>query len=206
MKGRFGRLLVLKSAGLKARQVMWLCRCDCGNEIETSGAALRKGRSISCGCYKSTRLAVQSITHGESGKTAEYHAWAAMIGRCFNLNDAAYERYGGRGITVSNQWRSDYRAFLRDMGRRPSASHSLERKDNSLGYSKGNCIWATEAMQSRNRRSNVIVEYGGKSMVLKDACAAAGLPYKTVHARIKQGWDIDMALREPIANRGQAKR
>lgn len=99
-----------------------------------------------------------------------------------------------------------YENFLADMGRRPSASHSLEREDNGGDYCPGNCVWATKKTQAANRRSNIRVEYKGQTMILKDASEAAGLPYKTVHARIKNGWDAAAALSTPIANRGQAQR
>lgn len=121
-----------------------------------------------------------------------------MLSRCRNPNNAAFDRYGGRGIKVCEAW-LNYSAFLADMGRRPSPEYSLERRDNDGGYEPGNCRWATRAEQANNRRSNVLVNFKGETMPLKSAARAAGLPYKTVYARIRRGgWAIERALSTPL--------
>jgi len=146
--------------------------------------------------------------HGESAygdrkSTPEYNSWASMVQRCCNPAEAAYDRYGGRGITVCDRWRhgedglTAYECFLSDMGRRPSAKHSLDRKENSRGYSKDNCRWATRKEQSRNRRGLHMVEYGGVTMPLSQACEDAGLRYGMVKRRIYRGWSAHDALTTP---------
>jgi hypothetical protein len=75
-----------------------------------------------------------------------------MIRRCENPNDQAYPRYGGRGITVCPEWRADFAAFLRDVGRRPNPELSIDRIDNDRGYEPGNVRWATAKQQANNRR------------------------------------------------------
>jgi len=120
-----------------------------------------------------------------------------MKDRCSNRKNKAYPRYGGRGITVCDRWQHSYESFLEDMGRRPDGL-TLDRIDNSKGYSPENCRWATPAEQAKNRRSNVMVEYSGKRMNLKDASVSAGLPYKTVYARIAGGWSFDAAISTPV--------
>lgn len=201
---RFGRLLALEYVGRSAAShPMWFCECECGSFLATSGAQLLNGRTRSCGCLKRDLAGKASVTHGDgNSNVAEYRIWAGMLSRCRNESNAAYPRYGGRGITVCDRWLA-YENFLSDMGRRPSEAHSLERERNDECYGPGNCKWATRAEQCRNRRSNVVVEFAGESMVLKDAAEAAGLPYKTVHARLKRGWSVGDALRAPVANRGQ---
>jgi hypothetical protein len=92
--------------------------------------------------------------HGESrgiGRTVEYTAWQSMRYRCLNPRSKKYRLYGGRGITICERW-SSYECFLADMGRRPSAEHSLDRTDNDGNYELRNCRWATRSEQSRNRR------------------------------------------------------
>lgn len=86
--------------------------------------------------------------------TAEYETWSQIKQRCHNPDHRVYALYGGRGITVCDEWRNDYLQFLADMGRRPGPNLTLERVDNALGYSKGNCIWATRLTQAHNRRDN----------------------------------------------------
>lgn len=84
--------------------------------------------------------------------TPEYKAWYAMKHRCTNRNDAYYSHYGGRGITVCNEWLISFMAFYKAVGKRPSANYSLDRIDNEKGYEPGNVKWSTQSQQNRNRR------------------------------------------------------
>jgi hypothetical protein len=88
-------------------------------------------------------------------KTVEYVAWADMKQRCNNQNIPCYSNYGGRGIAVCDEWSNSFKSFLDDMGYRPSNKHSLDRIDNSKGYSTANCKWSTVEEQLLNRRQFV---------------------------------------------------
>jgi len=154
---RFGRLVVTDEVGRDARRKRLVrVHCDCGNERTARVDHLIGGRSHSCGCLSSDTTTAMWTTHGEGsrrkGETAEYRCWAAMIRRCENPNSKGYDRYGGRGITVCRQWRESYATFLADLGRRPSAEHSLDRINVNGNYEPGNCRWATATEQARNRR------------------------------------------------------
>lgn len=156
----FGHLIALRHIAKSAGgQVLWKCRCNCGSLTVVASSDLRKGKTISCGCVRSARLA-QQTTHGEAKRprTPEYRAWCAMRTRCTNPRVRCWPNYGGRGIRVCGRWQT-FEHFLADLlasiGRRPSRRHSIDRIDVNGHYAPGNIRWATAAQQNRNRRRQV---------------------------------------------------
>jgi hypothetical protein len=121
-----------------------------------------------------------------------------MIARCTNPDHDGFANYGGRGITVCDEWKF-YEGFYRDMGERPRGL-TIERVNNELGYSKENCRWATIVEQSRNKRNNIILTSGGRSMLLIDWAAEIGVDAKTLYRRVKVGWS-DEAVLAPLCGK-----
>lgn len=158
---RFGRLTITAEAGKyvspQGKELRLVsARCDCGNEITATLNSLKGGPSASCGCYR-TELAIGRIAHGDARKgypTKEYKTWSGMIQRCENPKSTKYSDYGGRGIKVCKEWREDFEVFLRDMGRKPSPEHSIDRIDVNGNYESGNCRWATPEVQANNKRNS----------------------------------------------------
>jgi hypothetical protein len=157
---RFGRLLVTGEADSVRLPcgtfvTRFFVRCDCGVEKIVQRSGLSNGDTKSCGCWL-TEVRRRPKKHGEImvGKpTAEYTAWQGMKQRCNNPNDKKFKHYGGRGITVCARWLDSYQNFLADMGRRPSADHSIDRyPDNDGNYEPNNCRWATPSEQNFNKR------------------------------------------------------
>lgn len=146
---RFGRLVVVERSDNRGGRVSWLCRCDCGTESTVRGHNLKRGTTISCGCATGKFADTRGISN-----MPEYACWRSMIERCTRPGHNSYRNYGGRGITVCERWRNDIRAFLADMGPRPSSAHSIDRYPNRDGnYEPGNCRWATQTEQVHNSRS-----------------------------------------------------
>lgn len=197
---KFGMLIVREMLpGSKCR-----CDCDCGVKgFTTWRYSVRKGLTTSCGCHLRELLETGEMrrTHGESvaGKwTAEYRAWVNMITRCYNPNATRYKNWGGRGITVCDEWRNDYSAFLAAVGRRPSPKHSLDRHPNPDGnYEPGNVRWATSEEQSRNQRRCRLITAFGKTLTLIEWAESTGLYQSALLDRLNSGWPVEKALTTP---------
>lgn len=176
----------------------WLCICDCGTEKQVVANGLMTGNSASCGCQKRVLARERLYTNG--GRTNDtYDLWAGMIQRCTNPNHSRFNIYGGRGITVCPLWR-DFAVFHRDMGDRPSKKHSIDRKDNNLGYSPDNCRWATMTEQANNKRNSRLIEYDGRTMTISLWADAIGMNRNTLRDRILyRGMTVDNAMTMPVA-------
>ena len=120
--------------------------------------------------------------------------------RCYDERNISYNRYGGRGITICDEWKEDVKAFYDwAMANGYNDSLTIERIDNDGNYFPENCRWATVKEQANNRRSNVLVTHKGKTQTMKEWANEVGIPYKVVWARMqKLGWSVERALTDPV--------
>ena len=183
---RFGMLTVIGRKENRHGHAMWECLCDCGNKTVVPSGDLRRGKTKSCGCNRTT--------HGDRGSRL-YGIWIGIKTRCFNETDHTYALYGGRGITVCEEWRDSFEAF-RDWalanGYRDDLS--IDRKNPDGDYCPVNCRWTTMKEQQNNRRNNRLITYNGRTQTLSQWSAETGIHRGTIQYRLKHGWDVEKAL------------
>jgi hypothetical protein len=200
----FGRLttigprFMLPYANGKNHTAYQVCQCECGNAGVHNAASLRRGNSLSCGCLHKESVARNgraNRTHGKTN-TSEYKCWRSMKRRCESQVVRSYKDYGGRGIKVCDRWLGDsgFENFFQDMGSKPSSKHSIDRVDVNGNYCPGNCRWATDSEQRRNRRTSKIITHSGKSQCVQDWASELGIPASTLRHRIKAGRAIKDVL------------
>lgn len=162
---RYGRLVVIgRSENDKRKKIHWMCQCDCGRVTNVVAYSLNAGLTKSCGCIASENmLSIQpkgweASTIHDSYRTRLFKTWINMIDRCYNPNNKGYHRYGGRGITICDEWRHDFAAF-RDWALMNGYKDDLtiDRIDNNGIYSPLNCQWLTGAANSAKQHVDKLV-------------------------------------------------
>lgn len=201
---RFGRWVVVRLAHAgytdalgKACPAKWTCLCDCGSTRDIPRNNLTTGASSSCGCLKRE----MQTTHGMT-KDPMYKTWVSIRLRIQDPTNADYPTYGGRGLTMEPEWARDFSTFrawvVENIGPKPSPDRTIDRKNNDLGYLKGNLRWATVLQQQNNRRNNRMLTYEGETMNMKQWCTKLDLNYGAVKMRLgKMGWTVEQALGTP---------
>jgi len=149
---RFGRLTVMSEAERKNKHRMWNCKCDCGGYTKVYDGSLKRGLTTSCGCYRREQNKKRSITHGESN-TRLYSIWYNMKKRCYHKGVAGYDDYGGRGITVCDEWKNSFETFREwALSNGYSDELTIDRINNEGKYEPNNCRWTTQIEQNYNTR------------------------------------------------------
>lgn len=215
---RYGKLTVIDVKDKCVRK--FKCRCDCGNIYFAVPCDLENGSVKSCGCLK-TEISDNAI----SGDRL-YHVWQDMKRRCYSHNDRNYHNYGGRGISICDDWKDDYIAFKSwaySNGydeNAPFGECTIDRIDVNGNYEPDNCRWITNVEQQKNKRPssewkkrNIInkkrtsfVIFNGERISKFDLCKKFGISVETFNYRVgKKGMSIEEALKTPKMTIGRPK-
>ena len=192
---RFGKLVVISEEEKRGEARMWKCKCDCGNDVVVMQRHLSSGHTKSCGCLRREA----KIKHGEN-RTRLYRVWEQIRSRIYNPNCKHYKHYGGRGITMCDEWQdySNFREWALATGYNVNAKHgecTIERIDVNGNYEPSNCCWVTQAQQMLNTRRSRVIEYNGLKMTVKEWADYLNMPYGRLTSRLnKLGWSIEDAL------------
>lgn len=195
----YTRARVLEYRGQVGHSVhQWLVLCDpklggCGKEWIVRGGNLASGKIKSCGCLRNERR----IKHGKYG-TRAYQAWLGMIQRCYTPTTKAFKNYGGRGITVCDEWRHNAAAFLTWAGEHPLPGETIDRIDSNGHYSESNCRWADRTVQNNNTSRNRRVTSNGKTQTLTQWAHELGVHPNRFFSRLRRGWTIEELLSPEI--------
>lgn len=197
---RFGRLQVVSQAPKKTytKQIVWKCICDCGNSIDVVGGDLRSGKVKSCGCYNREKLIDCNLKHGRS-KTRLYRIWSGIKARTTCETNHAYERYGGKGITICEEWKNNFLKFEKwayENGYNDNLT--IDRINNEDGYKPDNCRWSDYYVQANNTSKNVYIKKDNEIHTLAEWCRILHLSYSMVCGRLKRGWSADMLFIPPV--------
>lgn len=196
---RFGRLTVIRRhyRNDNSNKVVWECQCDCGNTCLVSQPNLGRG-TYSCGCLNHESRVAVNTKHGMRYSRI-YYIWTSMIQRCYNPKAGSYRLYGAKGVTVCDEWRRDAASFFAwaaDNGY--SDDLSIDRLDNSKGYSPDNCRWVTMKTQQNNRSTNKLLTHDGKTLTLSQWAETIGLNPRSLESRLVRGWPTEKALSTPL--------
>lgn len=186
----FNRLFIISRAeNSRSGRAMWKCQCSCGNTTTARGESLTSGNTKSCGCL---------VTKHGMTKTSEFKVWQAIIDRCCNPNCTAFKNYGGRGITICDEWKNDFMAFFNHVGKLPSHKHSIDRIDNDGNYEPGNVQWTKSKNQANNRRNNRHITLHGWTLTTAQWADFIGIDSRTIWERLGYGWHPAKAIFQPI--------
>jgi len=204
---KFGRLTPIKLAGANSTGAVWLCSCECGNTKEVSFYNMRRGSVKSCGCLHRDTI----TTHGKTGSRL-YRVWRGMRQRCEDSNTKDYKRYGGRGISVCEEWKNDFEIFESWMlgnGYDVDAAKgkcTIDRIDADGNYSPENCRIVDVIDQGSNKKNNRVIEYNGETKTISEWARITGYSVQMIRHRLEIGKTPSEALTLPMDEKQQRKR
>lgn len=179
---RFGKLIVIKEAEGKFIRKHYVCKCDCGNISIVQDCNLKQGRTKSCGCSKKEFCSKASQKHGYVD-TRLHNCWMRMRARCHNKNGKRYKDYGGRGITVCDEWQEFLPFYNWSMANGYKDNLTIDRIDVNGNYEPSNCRWVTMEEQQKNKRNTIKYTYKGEEYTTSEIAKKLGLSNDAVYCK-----------------------
>lgn len=207
---KFGYLTVQSFAFIKNGRRWWNCVCSCGKETTSPTNLLTTGQKVSCGCYKKyvmSKFGERQTKHHFTNHPI-YNTYQNMKARCLNKKHKAFKNYGGRGITICDEWLDNPQTFINwSLKNGWKEGLTLDRINVNKGYEPSNCRWATRQVQCNNTRRNVLVTFNGKTLTASEWSELNGWEKHLVSWRLRNGWSIKNALtiQPKIGNRYKQK-
>jgi len=192
---RYGKLMVLNDGENIERRKYFLCKCDCGN-ITTIRSDAISGGTQSCGCITKEIASKFWKKHGMRNKRI-YNIWHGMKQRCLNNNNPGFKDYGGRGISICEEWEDASNFFEWAFRNGYTNEMTIERIDNNGNYEPSNCMWIKQSEQLRNTRSSVKITFNGLTLCRRDWAKKIGISDPSFQKRLKK-YSIREAITKPI--------
>lgn len=190
---RFGRQVAIRPCGKnKYGNCLWLCRCDCGKEHVVASGKLVQGKSRSCGCLALETHIKQLATHGitTGGKPRTFVIWNGIKARCLNSSSISYKNYGGRGITICNEWLSFENFHNWAVANGYKDGLQIDRIDNNKGYCPENCRWVSRTANNLNKRNTRYVNVFGLKIPLIVVCKEINFSRSRAYQCLQKGEDF----------------
>lgn len=181
---KFGRLTVIERTANRNGKPHWFCRCECGKEVVVAGVNLRSGNTVSCGCYRNEQIGNVNATHRMFG-TRVHRIWHHIKNRCLNKNAHNYKYYGGRGISICEEWLQFEPFLIWALSHGYTDNLTIDRKDVNGNYTPENCHWVSVKEQHYNKRNSRNLELNGENHPLAEWAKIIGVSYGTLYARLK---------------------
>lgn len=193
---RYGKLTVISFSHYSddKKRTFWKCKCDCGCEVIARADQLKNGHTKTCGCFYNKEIITLIKRYGKSAERI-YNIFHGMKQRCYNPNSTEYKNYGGRGISICDDWMNAPQDFITwSLENGYEDTLSIDRIDNNGNYEPSNCRWTTVIQQANNTRRNIYIKFHGETKTLAEWSRVLGFDYELVYGRLRRGVLFEKAI------------
>lgn len=205
---KFGYLTVICDVGRnKSGNILWECKCDCGNKKIVPGGKLTSGRATNCGCMTKSIKSKSASKHGltAGGKPRTFIIWNGMKARCYNEKSISYKSYGARGISICDEWLSFENFHNWAIKNGYEDNLEIDRIDNDKGYSPDNCRWVSSHFNRMHQRNFRNIEILGITLNISQWCRECNVSKSTAYKLLKKSNEdfVDYFENKILTGKGQ---